>query len=229
MDENEIVDVEVEEEVLCTLSDEEDEQEPLTDMAFHDLLNETYTTFKQHNYVYDAHIQDDLHTLLLQAKEDMDANSLTKLLFMCGRKYEQEGNKNARSYCAMRMQEIKDQCAGKKKHKPSLLQLNTIEENATREKFISDYTAFIQPVVEDMSKKLGLITLGMFALLFVFLVFILKISYVIALVEAVVVGIFVYFMNRKRLPDMFWRKQLEVLAQHIEPDLAQLDAPIRFS
>ena len=215
--------------VAANETDEIEMQEPMEEQAFQTLLKETYKTFQKQAYVYDAHIANALHMLLIRAKEEMDAQSLVQLLFMCGRKYEQEGNKNARSYCAMRMQEIILQSTGKKKHTPALLQCNEIEENATRDKFIQEYTAFITPIVDEMSRKLALITIGMFALLCVFLIFILKISFVIAIVEAIVVGVFVYFMNRKRLPDMFWRKQLEVLAQHIDSDLSLLDTPIRFS
>lgn len=195
---------------------------------FDALLASTYAVFLQQGEEHDACIEESLHLLCCKAKEDMDANSHTKLLYMEAKKYASEGNRNASTYCAMRMKAIQDLYRGKKK-KPAFLTLNKLDFTNKQDAFIKEETAFIEDFLKDMYKKLFHIACFMFVLLMGFLIFILQIAPIYAAIEALFLSSLAYVINKLRMPKIFERKQLDVLAKHVDQDLIELDAPIRFS
>lgn len=227
MEENDILEIQEQEELFDN-QPSENENPPYTEEEFDTLLTAVYTTFLQQGEEYDAHSKDDLYQLFVRAKEDMDANSLMKLLYMTGRKYVVEGNKNGSAYCTMRMQAIQSLYHGRRKQ-PRFLILNPLEATEKQASFIQEETAFIADFLKDMYKKLLLMSILMFVVLMLILLLALKLDLVYASIEALLMSALAYTINKLRLPKMFERKQLDVLAKHVDKEVLELDAPIRFS
>lgn len=226
MEDKEIIEVEVSEESIEN-PQEKIEDTPFSEEAFEQRLASTYALFLKQGEEYDDYIADDLHELLVRAKVDMDANSHMKLLYMSAKRYQAKGNRNACAYCAMRMKSLQNLYHGRKK-KPRLLLLNPIDTTPKQIQFIQEETAFMEDFLKDMYRKSFTMSIFLFIVLFIIVLFVLKLTPVYALLEAFLMTALAYIINKLRLPTMFERKQLDVLAKHCEHDLLELDAPIRF-
>ena len=206
---------------------EQEQPTELTQEAFDTLLQSVWERFVKFDYSYKEVMQQDLQTLFVKAKQDMDADSYVKLLFICAKRYEYEDKKRACAYCVMRIAEIL-KLAKRKKKAPRFLRMNPIAPCAKRDAFIQEKTDFIKPHIKEMDQKLQLMTLGVFVILVLLLVLFLSTPWIYAIIEAILLGGFAYLINRIRLPKMFWKKQLDALANDVEQEVLELDMPIRF-
>lgn len=82
--------------------------EMMSETDFDARLNALWERFSTlHNHA-NTDVQEALHNLLTHPKEELDDASYMKLMYMKGLCYEEQGNKNAARYCAMRMHAIQE-------------------------------------------------------------------------------------------------------------------------
>lgn len=235
-----VLDVEVvETEVVETIEDHEECNMDIE--AFNELVDQTYTKFEEQNYQFDMHIEADLHKLLTCTvrdeefdpsdclKDELTSASYLKVMHMVTMKCQSEDKKNAERYCSLRMMEILKLQEGKKGKRPAYLSFTEFKAPQELRDVIEKNTSFLAKVVGDINKRLMLMNVVIFLALVAFLYIFLKLSILLALVEALILGFINYLLNSRRLPKMFLRKQLDVLIPYVEEDVLEFDRPVRYS
>lgn len=92
--------------------------EMMSETAFDTRLNVLWERFFALQNHAGADVQEPLHDLMTHPKEELDDASYMKLMYMKGLCYEEQGNKNAARYCAMRMYAIQECMRNPRKNAP---------------------------------------------------------------------------------------------------------------
>ena len=137
--------------------------EMMSETAFDARLNVLWECFFALQNHTGADVQEALHDLMTHPKEELDDASYMKLMYMKGLCYEEQGNKNAARYCAMRMYAIQECMRNPRKKRPRFLDLQT------------------------------------------------------------------YLLQKRRMPDIFQKNQLNAIEKYVEQEVLEFDRPIRFS
>ena len=176
-----------------------------------------------------ADVQEPLHDLMTHPKEELDDASYMKLMYMKGLCYEEQGNKNAARYCAMRMYAIQECMRNPRKKRPRFLDLQGYACSDSMNAFIERYTAFLEETYRGINRRLLMIVGILFLAVFLVLTLFLKIYFIIAALESIMLGMLTYLLQKRRMPDIFQKNQLNAIEKYVEQEVLEFDRPIRFS
>ena len=193
--------------------------EMMSETAFDARLNVLWERFFALQNHAGADVQETLHDLMTHPKEELDDASYMKLMYMKGLCYEEQGNKNAARYCAMRMYAIQECMRNPRKKRPRFLDLQGYACSDAMNAFIERYTAFLEETYRGINRRLLMIVGILFLAVFLVLTLFLKIYFIIAALES--------FM--RRMPDIFQKNQLNAIEKYVEQEVLEFDRPIRFS
>lgn len=174
-------------------------------------------------------LQTRLNRLIRLHKEALDDAAYMKLMYMKGISYEEQENKNAARYCAMRMRSIRECIQNPRKKRPRFLDIQGFSCDADMDSFIERYTDFLEDTYRGINHRLLLIVGVLFLIVFLVLVLVLKIYIVIAALEALMLGMLTYLLQKRRMPDIFQKNQLNAIEKYVEQEVLEFDRPIRFS
>ena len=195
---------------------------------YNQAIEDCYKQFLSLGKKMDETCIQDLKEILTYHNQDLNTETYMHVMLMAGVMYEQQENKNAARYCALRMLQIKEAYV---LHKKSPRYLDTIPYAFTQEEdaFITRYTSFLEETYRYINRRLLLLTLLVVALVFVLFVFLFKIQVLFSLFNAAVLGFLNYYLQKKRLPDMFKTNQLQAIEDYVDEDVLEFDRPIRYS
>ena len=168
----------------------------------------------------------DTPTVIIKATDDA---SYMKLMYMKGLCYEEQGNKNAARYCAMRMYAIQECMRNPRKKRPRFLDLQGYACSDAMNAFIERYTAFLEETYRGINRRLLMIVGILFLAVFLVLTLFLKIYFIIAALESIMLGMLTYLLQKRRMPDIFQKNQLNAIEKYVEQEVLEFDRPIRFS
>ena len=95
--------------------------------------------------------------------------------------------------------------------------------------FIERYTAFLKDTYKGINRRLLMIVGILFLAVFLVLTLFLKIYFIIAALETIMLGMLTYLLQKRRMPDIFQKNQLNAIEKYVEPEVLEFDRPIRFS
>ena len=193
--------------------------EMMSETAFDARLNVLWERFFALQNHAGADVQETLHDLMTHPKEELDDAS-----YMKGLCYEEQGNKNAARYCAMRMYAIQECMRNPRKKRPRFLDLQGYACSDAMNAFIERYTAFLEETYRGINRRLL-----MFLAVFLVLTLFLKIYFIIAALESIMLGMLTYLLQKRRMPDIFQKNQLNAIEKYVEQEVLEFDRPIRFS
>ncbi len=203
--------------------------EMMSETDFDARLNALWERFSTlHNHA-NTDVQEALHDLLTHPKEELDDASYMKLMYMKGLCYEEQGNKNAARYCAMRMHAIQECMRNPRKKRPRFLDIQGYVCSDAMNVFIERYTAFLKDTYKGINRRLLMIVGILFLAVFLVLTLFLKIYFIIAALETIMLGMLTYLLQKRRMPDIFQKNQLNAIEKYVEPEVLEFDRPIRFS
>ncbi len=192
-------------------------------------LNEIYSDFKKNDNDIDESLIQRLKELLKYTEQDIDTDDYMKMMYMQGSKYQKQKNVNAARYCAMRMLDIKECYVNKKKKRPRFLDIIDYDFSDEMNEFINHYTDFLYDVYRQIERKLIMIAVVIGIVVFGIFTFLLKINPIISLLNAIIIGVLNYVLQRKKLPEIFKTNQLNAIQSYVEEDVLEFDRPIRYS
>ena len=202
--------------------------EMMSETAFDARLNVLWERFFALQNHAGADVQETLHDLMTHPKE-LDDASYMKLMYMKGLCYEEQGNKNAARYCAMRMYAIQECMRNPRKKRPRFLDLQGYACSDAMNAFIERYTAFLEETYRGINRRLLMIVGILFLAVFLVLTLFLKIYFIIAALESFMLGMLTYLLQKRRMPDIFQKNQLNAIEKYVEQEVLEFDRPIRFS
>lgn len=183
-------------------------------------------------YLTTQHMRSDLvqqlHAWMKTYRGVLNASDYVHILYMEGRYYEENGNKNAARYCAMRMLAIKECYRYPRRKRSRMLHFLPYEFHEDEDAFLNEYTDFIQNVYKSIYKKLYVLTVGLLLVVFCIVTFLLHVSPLFAFIEASLLGLINFFIQKRKLPIMFQKNQTDASGKHIEEVLRDFDATYRF-
>ncbi|MCR0611340.1 hypothetical protein MKD05_09100 [[Clostridium] innocuum] len=203
--------------------------EMMSGTAFDARLNVLWERFFALQNHAGADVQETLHDLMTHPKEELDDASYMKLMYMKGLCYEEQGNKNAARYCAMRMYAIQECMRNPRKKRPRFLDLQGYACSDAMNAFIERYTAFLEETYRGINRRLLMIVGILFLAVFLVLTLFLKIYFIIAALESIMLGMLTYLLQKRRMPDIFQKNQLNAIEKYVEQEVLEFDRPIRFS
>ena len=183
--------------------------EMMSETAFDTRLNVLWERFFALQNHAGADVQETLHDLMTHPKEELDDASYMKLMYMKGLCYEEQGNKNAARYCAMRMYAIQECMRNPRKKRPRFLDLQGYACSDAMNAFIERYTAFLEETYRGINRRLLMIVGILFLAVFLVLTLFLKIYFIIAALESIMLGMLTYLLQKRRMPDIFQKKPAE--------------------
>lgn len=203
--------------------------EMMSETAFDARLNVLWERFFALQNHAGADVQETLHDLMTHPKEELDDASYMKLMYMKGLCYEEQGNKNAARYCAMRMYAIQECMRNPRKKRPRFLDLQGYACSDAMNAFIERYAAFLEETYRGINRRLLMIVGILFLAVFLVLTLFLKIYFIIAALESIMLGMLTYLLQKRRMPDIFQKNQLNAIEKYVEQEVLEFDRPIRFS
>lgn len=208
--------------------EQEQVREVMDASSFDALLNSLYENFQLTQTISDEQ-NTTLQRLITEQKEELDSISFVKIMHMEGKRYEQNGNKNAARYCAMRILSIMECFSKPGKKRPRFLDMQPYEFPDNMKQFVETYTDFLDQTYRNINRRLMMVTGVLFLIVFLALVVFLHINVIMAGFEAVILGMLNYLLQKKRMPEVFQKNQLNAIEKYVEEDVLEFDRPIRYS
>ena len=198
------------------------------EMTYETRVEQCYQIFVNQGYTMDPTLLKQLKEILTFENQDLNTAIYMHVMFMSGMDYEEKGNKNAARYCALRMMQVRDAYVNPKKF-PRYLEKIPYACNEKENAYIDRYTSFLTETYHYINKRLLLLTVILVVIVFFVFAFLFKIEIVFSLVNAAFIGFLNYYLQKKRLPDMFIKNQLQAIEDFVEADVLEFDRPIRYS
>ena len=180
-------------------------------LDFDERLNELWT--HRHDGIKEA-MHDDLLTLLVQSKEELDCVSYVKLMYLMGRYYEQTENSNGSRFCAMRIYMVMDCLKHKYRKRPRFLSFQDMELEEDVVLFLEERLAFLKETYRFMRQKLALILLVCCLIVLGVSVF-MQASILLSMILCVILFGFGFWLFERRLKDRFHDRQTKALLPYI--------------
>lgn len=203
-------------------------EEKMSAKEFDEALEDVWQQYLSTEEQSFENLQMRLTGLLEHSKEDLDDASYMRLMYMKGLYYEEQNNKNAARYCAMRMYEIQECLQNPRKKRPRLLDLRGYVCEDAMLAFIQRYTDFLQDTYAQIEYRLRLLAGILFLGAFVVGWLVIRLHPIVSFLQALFLAALIYGLQRYRIPAMFFKKQVEAIASYVEDELLEFDRPIRF-
>lgn len=194
----------------------------------HEKLASIYDTFILQNSCVDDMLNERLNVFMQQVT-DMDTKTYVEVLYMKGVRYEAGDNKNAARYCALRIYAIQESFMKPRKKRPRNLNMTDYEFPEDMNDFVNRYTDFLEETYQNINRRLLMVTIVLFFIAAFALIFILHMNILFAAMEALLLGLLNYILQKRKMPVIFMRNQLHAIEQYVEENVLDFDRPIRFS
>lgn len=210
-----------------TVTKQHEDVQYLNDEEFDQELSDIYEVFQRLNQRMIPELDTRLKHLMKLGKENMDIRSYMLIIYLEGVKYKQEENKNATCFCAMRLLWMKECQKNLRKKRSRYLDMQPFDTPVEMDVFIDEITSFLNDVYTNMNRKLRILTLFLFLIVFGILVFVLHVSFLFGAIEALLIGSLNYIVQKRRLPDMFQKNQTNAVERFVEEEVLTFDRPYR--
>ena len=165
---------------------------------------------------------------LIQCRYDkISSNTYLKIMFMKGIYYENKDNKNAARFCSLRMMQVLEALNNPKVKRSNYMEYEEEQLHDDMEGFMYRYNEYLEEVHRKMNSRLSGIILVVFAIFFVLLL-IAGFTFLFSLINALLITMLNYFIQKKRMPKLFMNKQLKAIEKYVENDLLEFDRYIRY-
>lgn len=191
------------------------------------ILNSVYTAFLSTGKLSEF-LSTQLHQWMESYRDTLAISDYVHVLHMEGIYYEQLDNKNAARYCAMRMLYVKERIQHPRKKRSKMLVFEPYEFSEDEEVFIERYTDFMEGIYRSIDKKLLMLTTILILIVFGIVCFLLKVHPVLALIEALLLGLINFLIQKRKMPEIFQKNQTDASGKHIEETLRSFDSVYRF-
>lgn len=168
-----------------------------------------------------------LNELTVEHKEHYDSDTYLMLMFLHGKHYELDDQKNAARFCALRMMEVIQGIQGKTK-RPKFLKIVSYESRPDMVEFMTTWCAFLKDTYHFIQKRLIMLSIVSGAILAIISV-LLGLAVVFAVLEGVVFVALMYFLYFKRLKLQFNRRQINALLEYVDEEVKEFDRPIYYA
>lgn len=169
----------------------------------------------------------ELLTLIVHAKEEMDSISYLKIMYLMGKYYEEQGNSNGSRYCAMRMFMILDCFKHKFRKRSRFLKFQVMELEDDMKEFLDERLNFLSETYRFIQMRLfwllSIVNIIVFICAWSF-----KVSLWLNIVMVLLLFGFCYYLFVKRLKDRFHDRQTKALIPYIDEELKEFDRPILY-
>ncbi len=146
---------------------------------------------------------------------------------MKGIHYENNDNKNAARFCSLRMMQVIEIIHNPKMKRSDYMEYSEEYLSDEMEGFMYRYNEYLDEVHRKMNGRLSGIILIVFAVFFILLL-IAGFSFLFSLLNALMITMLNYFIQKKRMPKVFMNKQLKAIEKYVEVDLLEFDRYIRY-
>ena len=72
-------------------------------------------------------------------------------------------------------------------------------------------------------------TAGLVVIILLIFILVLKLNFLMSLINAALIGLLNYILQKRRLPDMFQKNQTAAIEYYVEDDVLEFDRPVRYS
>lgn len=152
-----------------------------------------------------------------------DDEEYCTLMWLLALLYEEEGNKNAVTYCCLRANEIWCMNQLKPKKRRSELNFTNFTMDSDMEAYIQAKIAFMKEKYQHIKQQLIFISIGFGSLAFLVSYFLLKLSIGAALIEWVCFAILSFWFTYGRSKDRFYILQSEASGKYVNEEDMQFD------
>lgn len=206
---------------------EEDRQAYDEAEAFKAEVNKIYQQFKDGNQELSKSDNTKLNELLVKPISVLDIESYVSIMYMKGVFYDKENNRNGARYCAMRLLWMKECYTKRGKKRSRYLDMHPYTFDETICSFIERYTDFLQNTYRSIRNRLLAVSLVLLLCASAAMVFLVHIHPLIATLEAGLLCGLNYWIQMRRMPDMFQKNQTNVIEKYIEEELLSFDRIFR--
>lgn len=184
----------------------------------------------KNKYKYNKKIEDIAKEIAINSMEYLDSETYLWVMYAYSLKYQAKGNKNAEQFCMLRMRSIL-RAANHKERKPKAL---TFVDNSSINEFIRNRIALIcapmDKIVKGVKRHFAFILVGIVAIFFCVLVFLLKTGIPMALGFISILLVVNYFLSFKKLGNNYVIEQTEKSKVFCkDKELIEFDLPVYLS
>ena len=198
------------------------------EISYEQRIEQCYAIFEKQGCTMDPSLLKKVKEALTYENQDLNTAMYMHMMFMSGMDYEEKGNKNGARYCALRMMQVRDAYLTPKKF-PRYLDKIAYACSEKENAFIERYTSFLTDTYRYINQRLLLLTIVLVVIVFLLFAFLFKIEIIFSLINAAFIGFLNFYLQKKRLPDMFVKNQLQAIEEFVEADVLEFDRPIRYS
>lgn len=189
-------------------------------------LEKVETALEENNGVFSYVIIEQFVKVVTEMKGNgISAKEYLKVMQLFFRKYEKEHNREGQHYCAIRMLQIQHYLQSRSRHRKYEL-IKDSEFPKEYEPYIYDKSRFYRETFRMLQTRLLLLTIVLFAVLFLMLILLLNQTNSVALIESLLVAVLSFLYSFIRMPKLYMRSQLEAASKNVENVLLEFDFPI---
>ncbi|MGX8850701.1 hypothetical protein [Amedibacillus sp. YH-ame10] len=190
-------------------------------------VQEIYASFDASKQVLSDAKKEQLRTLLENREAEVSIDEYVNIMYMEGKTYESEGNRNAARYCAMRILWMKECYEKPKKKRPRFLDMHPYTFRDEVVAFVREYTDFLTETYANINRKLLIISGLLLVVVIAILFFVLQVNILLAIVEGIGLCALNFWLQKRKLPEMFQKNQTNVIEKYIDADLLEFDRSYR--
>ena len=179
-----------------------------------------HLSHKNHEYLKD---------ILKQPIGYIDIDCYVQLMYMMGCFYDSEDNRNGARYCAMRLLWMKECYEKPRKRRPRYLDMHAFVFEQTTCSFITRYTDFLETTYHSIRQRLLMVSLLLLLGATLLLVLLVRIPVLFAVFEAAILCGLNYWIQMRRMPDMFQKNQTNAIEKYVEQELLAFDRTYRIA
>lgn len=161
---------------------------------------------------------------LNEARENLETcEEYCTYLWMLARWYEEKGNKNAATYCCLRINEVKSMYAIKPGKRRLSLTFNEFEMCDAMEQFVDVKTSFMIEKNEKIKNKLLIVSILTGGIVFLILRYLLSMTMFFALFQWLAFAFLTYFFSIRRSKEHFYVLQSNACFEYLDEEDKQFD------
>ena len=190
-------------------------------------LEKVETALEEDNGVFSDVIIEQFVKVVTEMKGNgISAKEYLKVMQLFFRKYEKEHNREGQHYCAIRMLQIQHYLQSRRSRHRKYELIKDSEFPKEYESYIYDKSRFYRETFRMLQTRLLLLTIVLFAVLFLMLILLLNQTNSVALIESLLVAVLSFLYSFIRMPKLYMRSQLEAASKNVENVLLEFDFPI---
>lgn len=208
---------------------QQEEQAEKDGILFSEQIQEIYQKFTEENDILSHKNHEYLKSLLKHPVGYIGIDCYIQVMYMMGCYYDQQDNRNAARYCAMRMLWMKECYEKPRKRRPRILDMHAYTFHHAMNSFMARYTDFLETTYRSIRHRLLMISLLLFSAACALFVFLIRIPIFMAALESFILCGLNYWIQMRRMPDMFQKNQTNAVEKYVEQELLSFDRPYRIA